>query len=121
MNCTSENAEMDKETGVIKERRGVGSIDRETEREDVRMEPKPACDGNLMRRNRVPTGQLTSATASLTKPPGPFMPRPDANKENQGKHTQTHVQTDFVLMTTPRKTEKLQDELQNRAEDKTVT
>lgn len=73
----------------------------ETERERVRVEPKPACDGNLMRLNHVPTGQLTSARSSLTNPPGPFMPRPDANKENQGKRTRTHIQTDFVFMTTP--------------------
>lgn len=72
----------DKETRVVNERRGMECRDRETEREDVRTEPKPACDGNLMRLNRVPTGQLTSASASMTKPPGPFMPRPDANKEN---------------------------------------
>lgn len=62
----------------------------ETERERVRVKPKPAGDGNLMRLNHVPTGQLTSACSSLTNPPGPFMPRPDANKENQGKHTDTH-------------------------------
>lgn len=74
-----------------------------------------------MRLNRVPTGQLTSASASLTKPCGPFMPRPDANKENQSKHTQTHFQTDFVFMTTPWKTQELQDKLQDCATDKYVT
>jgi len=54
--------------------------------EHIRAEPKEACDGKLMRLSYAPTGQLTSASASLTKAPGPFMPRPDANKENQGKH-----------------------------------
>lgn len=91
----------DKETDVIKERRGDGRQRQETERERVRVEPKPVRDGNPMRLDHVPTGQLTSASASLTNPPGPFMPRPDANKENQGEHTQTHIQTDFVFMTTP--------------------
>lgn len=76
----------------------------ENEWERVRVEPKPACDGNVMRLNHVPTGQLTSARSSLTNPPGPFMPRPDANKENQGKRAQTHIQTDPVFMTTARKT-----------------
>lgn len=52
----------------------------EGERERVRVEPEPASDGNGMRLNHVPTGQLTSARSSLTNPPGPFMPRPDANK-----------------------------------------
>lgn len=75
----------------------------ENEWERVRVEPKPACDGNVMRLNHVPTGQLTSARSSLTNPPGPFMPRPDANKENQGKRAQTHIQTDPVFMTTARK------------------
>lgn len=88
---------------VIRERKGGWEAEAggESERERAGVEPKSACDGDVMRLNRVPTGQLTSASASLTNPPGPFMPRPDANKENQGEHTQTHIQTDFVFMTTP--------------------
>lgn len=91
---TNSHTEADKEIGVIKEGRGMGDR-HETEWERVRVGPKLPCDGNLMRLNHVPTGQLTSACSSLTNPPSPFMPKPDANKENQGKYTQT----DFMFIT----------------------
>ncbi|TNN57251.1 hypothetical protein EYF80_032510 [Liparis tanakae] len=75
----------------------------------VREEPKPPGDGNLMRLDRIPTGQLTSASASLTKPPGPFMPRPDANKENQSEHTYTHPNRFCVHDQTLKTPDRLQD------------
>lgn len=71
----------------------------EAERERVTAEPKPTSDGNLMRLNHVPSGQLTSAHSSPTNPPGPFMPRPVANKGKTQAGAQ--IQTDPVFVTTP--------------------
>lgn len=56
----------------------------------------------------------------------PNLPAPSCQgqmqtKKNRGKHTQTHIQTDFVFMTTPWKTQKVQDKLLDRAKEQQTT
>lgn len=88
----------------------------------LRVEPEPGGDGDVMRLNRVPTGQLTSASASLTADtsrPLHAKARCKQRKPRQA-HTDTHPNV-FMLAETHCKTQKVQHKLQDTTTDEDVT